>query len=934
MKKLLGVLLLCLGCADLAPPEATAQALGGGLEQVTTFGSNPGALNMWRYVPSGMPQNAPLVLVLHGCSQQAADIAQVGFNALADQWKFYVLYPEQRSANNALTCFNWAGEYGDPTNLKRDQGENASIKQMIDQMKADFSIDPSRVFITGFSGGGAQTALMLAVWPDVFAAGATVAGIPYNCTTTFSEVSGCLNPGKDKTPAQWGDHVRAVQPGYAGPWPRVAILQGTADGFVKPMNQLELLEQWSNVHGVDTVADETAMVGKHVRKAYQDGSGRTVVETLEIAGMDHGFPVDPGAGCGQAGTYRPSVGLCGAEYIARFFGLDGPGDGPSGTDGGGGGDAGAAGGDGGPGGGPSGDGGQKPSGGRDTGSGGGDPAPVTGCATAGVSPGGVTARRSVALLLALAFVGLVVRRRRRLAWALVLAGCAAGYQPPGQGDRSRPGPGVGRGGGDDAGGWNPSGDGGSTQGWDGAIPPPDGEPYAHASEAVHGLEKALDLSGPFGVAATGGHLLASNASGGHAFPRNTPISSKASVTIPAGAMVKHALLWYGGAIFMKPAAFGQGDYTADVGGPLDTAADVAANGITFHLDGKKHGPYDPSKRPPPGASSLGHATQLSPIEYNPHFGTWTGVNETVWANRLDVTGAFAGLSGTIEVTVDPPERLDPHGNDALKNGGNPAGSTLYNLCSGGASWSLLVIYEQPGAPAKNLVLLDGDFARAWDYLFFHSGKWQRPKIRIDHAPMRPGARFFLAAGSGAPAGEALPSSPTCSCGCGGQYTLAKTGLLKNAFFSDTYTDPPECVSDPLHRDKTNGPWYVATGKLPIGVVGNDWTLFQSGAVYTELPNLYEGQEAPEADGREPVTHEDDPDPSKDVYGGHPWTGRGAVKYHAYGNALTVVEVTPDVARLTPNETTSYLYLKGDQKDVWKPQAIVSVKWILFETPLW
>ena len=95
------------------------------------------------------------------------------------------------------------------------------------------------------------------------------------------------------------------------------------------------------------------------------------------------------------------------------------------------------------------------------------------------------------------------------------------------------------------------------------------------------------------------------------------------------------------------------------------------------------------------------------------------------------------------MTVNPPERLDPSGNDRTSNGGNPAGNTTYNSCSGAAAWALMIIYEQPGAPAKNLVLMDGDWARAWDYLFFHSGKWVRPKVRIDHAPIRAGAKFYV-----------------------------------------------------------------------------------------------------------------------------------------------------------------------------------------------
>jgi hypothetical protein len=404
--------------------------------------------------------------------------------------------------------------------------------------------------------------------------------------------------------------------------------------------------------------------------------------------------------------------------------------------------------------------------------------------------------------------------------------------------------------------------------------------------------------------------------------------------VPAGATVKHAFLWYGGAIFLKPGDNGAaGDFTADVGGTLDSLADVKANGITFTLNGTKYGPFDSGARLAPMPSSVGSAAQISPVEYEPHFGTWTNVKETTWANRIDVTGVFAAASGQLSLTVNPPERLDPSGNDSAHNGGNPAGNTMYNSCSGAASWSLMVIYELPGAPAKNVVLMDGDWARAWDYLFFHSGKWQRPKVKIDHEPIRAGAKFYVYTPSGAPAGEALPSNPTCTCGCGGQYTLAHSGLLQNSYFSSTYVDPPACVSDPMHRDKSNGPWYTATGALATGVVGNDWTLFQSGPVYTEFPNLYEGQVAPMADTKMPSTHEDDVDPSKDVYGGHPWAGRGDVKYHAHGNGMSVVEVALDPSSIAPGETSSYIYLKGDQKDVFKPQAVVSVKWILFETPM-
>ncbi len=244
----------------------------------------------------------------------------------------------------------------------------------------------------------------------------------------------------------------------------------------------------------------------------------------------------------------------------------------------------------------------------------------------------------------------------------------------------------------------------------------------------------------------------------------------------------------------------------------------------------------------------------------------------------------------------------------------------------------MVVYEKAGLPTKNLVLMDGEFARAWDYLFFHSGQWQRPKVAIDHAPLKPGARLYIAAGSGTPAGEALPDNPTCTCGCGGLYTLSKSGFYFMDYFSGTHVDPPECQGDPMHRDKTNGPWYLGTGAFAQPIAGNDWTLFQSGALYTEFPNLFEGHATPSADGGQAKTDEDEPDAGKDTYGGHPWAGRGEVTYHGAGNALSVVEIALDDAAINAGQTRSYVYFKGDQKDVWKPQQVVSVKWLLLETP--
>ncbi len=289
--------------------------------EVTGFGSNPGNLRMFKYVPGALPANAPLVVALHGCAQSASSYdAETGWQLFADRFRFALLLPQQQSANNASSCFNWF----EPGDIARGQGEALSIKQMVDRMVADHGIAPSRIYVTGLSAGGAMTSTLLAAYPDVFAGGAIVAGLPHRCATSQSAAFGCMNPGSDLTPAQWGDKVRASST-WTGPWPIVSIWHGDGDFVVRPMNLTESMQQWTDVHGIDQVAEVSETVGGFPHKVYKTHSGQTRVETWTITGMGHGTPVDPGSGetqCGTAGAYILDVNLCSSYYIARFFGLD------------------------------------------------------------------------------------------------------------------------------------------------------------------------------------------------------------------------------------------------------------------------------------------------------------------------------------------------------------------------------------------------------------------------------------------------------------------------------------------------------------------------------------------------------------------------------------------------------------------------------------
>jgi poly(hydroxyalkanoate) depolymerase family esterase len=307
---------------------------GGGcgerLTEVSGFGSNPGNLTMCTYVPENLETSRPLVVALNGCNQQAADYDdETGWIKFADRHQFALLLPQQKEANNMSKCFNWFAL----DDIERDQGEALSIRQMVDKMAYDNGIDPQKVYVTGLSAGGGMAAVMLATYPDVFAGGAIIAGIPYRCATTVGEalgqcgvslVPGQLVPMKDLSPDTWGNLVRNSS-NHNGSFPRVSIWQGTNDTTVNPADQQELVDQWTNVSGIDQTPDIEDTINGHEHKLYKNDNGDTLVETVLISGMGHGTPIDPrdvDDPCGSAAPFILDVRICSSFHIIKFWGLD------------------------------------------------------------------------------------------------------------------------------------------------------------------------------------------------------------------------------------------------------------------------------------------------------------------------------------------------------------------------------------------------------------------------------------------------------------------------------------------------------------------------------------------------------------------------------------------------------------------------------------
>jgi poly(hydroxyalkanoate) depolymerase family esterase len=290
------------------------------LVETTDFGANPGALRMFSFVPAELQQPPALVVVLHGCGQTAAgyDLG-AGWSTLARHYGFALLMPEQQPSNNGQGCFNWFN----PEDIARDRGEAGSIRQMIARMIEDHGVDERRIFVTGLSAGGAMTSVMLATYPELFAAGAVIAGLPFGVATNVREALNGMFQSPARPAAELGDLVRGASP-HKGPWPKVSVWHGSADRTVNPANANEIVKQWLDVHQLPSAPMSEGTVDGYPRQLWWNADGETIVESYTITDMAHGTPLgtaDNDEQYGAKGAFLIEAGISSSYHIAHFFGL-------------------------------------------------------------------------------------------------------------------------------------------------------------------------------------------------------------------------------------------------------------------------------------------------------------------------------------------------------------------------------------------------------------------------------------------------------------------------------------------------------------------------------------------------------------------------------------------------------------------------------------
>ncbi|QPC95808.1 PHB depolymerase family esterase [Mesorhizobium sp. INR15] len=287
------------------------------LSEIQAFGSNPGQLRGWSYCPNNLAASAPLVVVLHGCTQTAASYDYgSGWSRRAELEGFAVLFPEQQRNNNPNLCFNWFV----PEDTRRGSGEALSIRQMVETMISAHDLDRRRVFITGLSAGGAMTSVMLSTYPEVFSGGAIIAGLPYGIAGTMPQAFDAMRGHRGLNAKQLASAMRGASD-HSGPWPKISIWHGNADATVSPVNSELIAAQWLSAHGVTKAQARREDGDGFSRSAWEGASGDEVVEFYNIAGMAHGAPIDTSDGFSNACPFMLDVGISSTGLIARSWGI-------------------------------------------------------------------------------------------------------------------------------------------------------------------------------------------------------------------------------------------------------------------------------------------------------------------------------------------------------------------------------------------------------------------------------------------------------------------------------------------------------------------------------------------------------------------------------------------------------------------------------------
>jgi poly(hydroxyalkanoate) depolymerase family esterase len=318
-----GLVAMTAGCAPGAfrAGEATTAPAPAPRFEDHAFSGPAGSRSYRLYLPAAQARSGavlPLVVMLHGCMQDAAALAAATrMNAVAEELGFVVVYPEQTADANPQRCWNWYL----PEHRVRDTGEAAIITGIVREVAQRYRVDAGRVYVAGISAGGAMALAVAATHPDLFAAVGVHSGVMFGAV---SDVPGALAAmqGRGLDPRRGADALRAALGDAARPIPAI-VVHGAADAVVVPANAEAIAEQWVLAYhamsdsGVPAPAEETVTEagGRRVRRAiHSDANGAPLVERWSVEGLGHAW-----SGGLADGSFSDPAGPDASREIARFL---------------------------------------------------------------------------------------------------------------------------------------------------------------------------------------------------------------------------------------------------------------------------------------------------------------------------------------------------------------------------------------------------------------------------------------------------------------------------------------------------------------------------------------------------------------------------------------------------------------------------------------
>jgi poly(hydroxyalkanoate) depolymerase family esterase len=265
------------------------------------FKNDAGGRDYKLFEPARDGRALPLVVMLHGCTQDPDDFARgTRMNALARERGFLVLYPAQSQRANAQRCWNWFKH----NHQARGRGEPVILAGMVRNLIASHDVDPQRVYVAGLSAGGAMAAILGDAYPDLFAAVGVHSGLPTGSATdvqtAFAAMSGGAQPVR-----------RSAK---SGATPPTIVFHGDADGTVNIVNGERVLAAagWSARQEAQRAS--TAMGVPYSRRVWVDGQGAERAEQWTIHGAGHAW-----SGGDLQGSYPDPRGPDASTEMLRFF---------------------------------------------------------------------------------------------------------------------------------------------------------------------------------------------------------------------------------------------------------------------------------------------------------------------------------------------------------------------------------------------------------------------------------------------------------------------------------------------------------------------------------------------------------------------------------------------------------------------------------------